>query len=352
MLRSSNSDPAPALMLGVLLGLWFFFKGFRVMREYRVLADTPRMPIRSVPMGFVHIRGKAESAQALTSPLTHTPCCFYRVEIDQWKSAEHNTHEWKRICTDIGGYQFHLRDDTGAILVDAHAADYDIPLTVERKVSSNSRSVSADDSKLLEYVTQAQAHSMTDRVGQWIDKRFENKHADDNPDSHAKRQAFRELFDGMSSAQQGGKLPFEAMEKLFNATGPLADPEKEQHRQQMLQRMQLAKTASAAGLLDDFMQRENRAASGSFRLREYVVTPGQEYLISGTCVENTDDRTLAQDRSLIAKGKNEPTFVISTKTDAQIHSALEKRALKMIFGGAIAAIAFAAGLFLRFGMFK
>ena len=352
MLRSSNSDPAPALALGVLLGLWFFFKGFRVMREYRVLADTPRMPIRSVPLGFVHIRGKADGGQLLTSPVTHTPCCFYRVEIDQWKSADHNTHEWKRICTDIGGYQFHVRDDTGSILVDAHAADYDIPLTAERKVGSTSHSPSADDSKLLEYVSQAQMHSMADRMGQWVDKRFEKKHADDNPEMHAKRQAFRELFDGVGAAPQGGKLPFEAMEKLFNATGPLADPEKEEHRQQMLQRMQMAKAASAAGLLDTFMERENRAASGLFRLREYVVTPGQEYLISGTCIENNDDRTMAQDRSMIAKGHNEPTFLISTKSDAQVHRALEKRALKMIFGGALAAITCAAGLLLRFGMFK
>lgn len=351
MLRSSNSDPAPALFIGFLVSLWFFFKGFRVMREYRVLADTPRMPIRSVPLGFVHIRGKADGAQVLTSPITHTPCCFYKVEIDQWKSRDRG-HDWVRICTDIGGYQFHLRDDTGAILVDAHAADYDIPLTSERKVSSTSHSPSPDDAKLLEYVTQAQTHSMADRMGQWVDKRFEKKHADDDPSMHAKQQAFRELFDGVGAVPQGGKLPFEAMEKLFNATGPLADPEKEQKRQLMLQRMQMAKAASAAGLLDTFMERENRAASGLFRLREYVVTPGQEYFISGTCVENCDDRTTAQDRSMIAKGKNEPTFVISNKTDAQIHRSLEKRALKMIFGGAAAALTFAAGLLLRFGMFK
>ena len=117
----------------------------------------------------------------------------------------------------------------------------------------------------------------------------------------------------------------------------------------MLQNMQLAKTASAAGLLDNFMQGENRTASGLFRLREYVVTPGQEYLISGTCVENNDERTMAQDRSMIAKGKNEPTFMISTRSDVQVHHELQKRALLMVFGGAAATIACAAGLLLRLG---
>src|SRR5580700_9255876 len=74
-----HSDPSGALLLGCGLGLWTFFKGFRVMREYKVLEDTPRIPIRSVPMGFVHIRGKAESAEVLSSPVSHTPCCFYKI---------------------------------------------------------------------------------------------------------------------------------------------------------------------------------------------------------------------------------------------------------------------------------
>ncbi len=29
-------------------GLCYFFKGFRIFREYRVLMDTPEIPIRSV----------------------------------------------------------------------------------------------------------------------------------------------------------------------------------------------------------------------------------------------------------------------------------------------------------------
>ena len=81
-----HSDPTAALFIGLGAGLWVFFKGFRVMREYKVLQDTPRIPIRSVPMGFVHIRGKADGTQLLNSPVSHTPCCFYKVEIDEWKS--------------------------------------------------------------------------------------------------------------------------------------------------------------------------------------------------------------------------------------------------------------------------
>ena len=46
------------LAVGFGFGLYSFFKGFRVYREYRVIEDTPEMPIRSIPMGLVQVRGK------------------------------------------------------------------------------------------------------------------------------------------------------------------------------------------------------------------------------------------------------------------------------------------------------
>lgn len=319
------------------------------MREYKVLEDTPRIPIRSASMGFVHIRGKAESSEVLASPVTHTPCCFYKVEIDEWKS-EGRSRTWVRTCVEMNGYQFHLADDTGKILIDAHAAEYDLPLTAERVVSSQSAGASgpsASDSDLLQYVSYARMHSMTDRMGQWIDKRFDKAGAPDNPQLQEKREAFRALFAAIPAASRGGKPPIEAMERLANATGPLSDPEKEQQRQMVLQRLRMAENANQAGLLSALMPTTG-TADGRFRLREYVVIPGQEYLISGTCIENSQT---SPDRCLIAKGHNEPTFVISSRSDTQVHHDLQKRALLMIFGGAAVALACALGLLVHFGLF-
>ena len=55
----SSSDNDMALVGGFGAGLYLFFKGFRIFRKYRVLADTPEMPIRSIPMGLVEVHGKA-----------------------------------------------------------------------------------------------------------------------------------------------------------------------------------------------------------------------------------------------------------------------------------------------------
>jgi hypothetical protein len=344
-----HSDPSGALFLGCGIGLWTFFKGFRVMRQYKVLEDTPRIPIRSVPMGFVHIRGKAESDEVLASPVSHTPCCFYNVEIDESKS-QGKSKTWVRCCVDMNGYRFHLADDTGKVLIDAHAAEYDLPLATTRQVNSHAAGepgTGVSDADLLQYVTYSRMHSMTDRAGRWIDKGFEKAGAVHHPEMQVKRELFRAVFASIPTVVHGGKPPLAELERLVNAVGPLSDSEKEQKRQMALQRLRQAEGASQSELLTAMMP-SAKPAEGRYRLREFVVIPGQEYQISGTCVENSAED---QDRCLIAKGHNEPTFVISTKSDAQIHQDLEKRALLVIFGGATLTLACAVGLLVHFGLF-
>jgi len=88
-----TDDPSFYLVLGACAGVYFFFKGFRVYREFRVVEDTPEMPIRSIPMGLVRVRGKATGEQRVTSPITGTPCFFYKVDIEKWE-VKNNSGSW------------------------------------------------------------------------------------------------------------------------------------------------------------------------------------------------------------------------------------------------------------------
>jgi len=90
-----------------------------------------------------------------------------------------------------------------------------------------------------------------------------------------------------------------------------------------------------AGLVPELQaELEPKPASGEFRLREYVILPGQEYFVSGTCSENRETQD-ESDRNVILKGENEPTFLISSKPDVQVvGSGLRTSSLKMVFGGA------------------
>ena len=65
--------------------------------------------------------------------------------------------------------------------------------------------------------------------------------------------------------------------------------------------------------------------------------PGQTYDITGTCAENPHPRD-EFDRNIIMKGTNEPTFLISHRTDKKCISWLWKQSLWMVLGGAALAV--------------
>jgi hypothetical protein len=72
-------------------------------------------------------------------------------------------------------------------------------------------------------------------------------------------------------------------------------------------------------------------------LKEYCVMAGEEYEITGTCVNNPHSSDF-DDHSMIARGRDEKTFEISDKPDGQVEYEHWHRAMMMIFGGAAVAL--------------
>ena len=85
----------------VVMGVILFLVGFLKYREYRVLADTPQIPIRSVSMGLSHVAGTSTGGQPLTSPLTQVPCYYYEVKVEK-KVKKDNQGYMGRNCTRRG----------------------------------------------------------------------------------------------------------------------------------------------------------------------------------------------------------------------------------------------------------
>ena len=90
------------------------------------------------------------------------------------------------------------------------------------------------------------------------------------------------------------------------------------------------------------------AGSDRYRLTEYCILPGHWYDVTGTCVENPHPKD-SHDRNLIVKGENEPTFLISWRTEKEIESALRRRAALHIFGGAALSVVCLGILLARLG---
>jgi hypothetical protein len=293
----SSDDDAKLILfatLGFGAGLYCFFKGFKIFRQYRVLADTPEIPIRSMPMGLVEIHGKAKlvAEKLINSPVTHTPCLFYKVEIEKYQRDSKGNGSWRHYKTDCTGMPFYLDDGTGKVLVNPYEAELDL-LRTTRRTTGN----------------------------------FGKLHPH-----------FGRLLSGIGAPSPAAVTP----------GGLVSDSE-------LIAYAMAAKSSPASGFslagsaisLGGFSL--NLGSGGSrYRFTEYCILPDHWYDVTGTCTENPSSKD-ESDRNMITKGRNEPTFVISWRNEKGIEGMLRRRAVKYVLGGAALSVACLAFLLAKFG---
>jgi len=269
--HGANLEIGAAVGFGA--GLVWFFKGFGLYREYRVLADTPEIPIRSVAMGLVDIHGQAKGQETISSPVSKTPCFFYKVDVEKWVRDRSGGH-WSHAATEAKGLRFYLEDATGKVLVDAHGAELDLIRTARRETGGSSGF------------------------------------------------SLRSVFSG---DEDDSSLTSDS----WVSESDLAD---------------YAESATGGSLLSDL----GIGSSPRYRLSEYCILPEQWYDIAGTCVENPAPQD-EHDRNMIVKGQNEPTFLISWRSERDLEGTLRNRAALHIFGGAALSVACLAILLFKLG---
>ncbi len=288
-MSSHGTDLEVAVVVGFGAGLFWFFKGFRVYREYRVLADTPEIPIRSMAMGLVEVHGKAKGQQTVLSPVTKTPCLFYKVDIERWVRDKNGGH-WSHAATEAEGVRFYLEDATGKVLVDAHGAEYDLIRTAKRETGQGA---GASLGRLF-----GGSRDSSLATGSWV--------------SDSDLLGYAESV--VSTAHTTFSLDGGS---LLSGLG-----------------------RGSLGL--------GMSSGRRYRLSEYCIVPEHWYGVAGTCVENPAPQD-EHDRNMIVKGQNEPTFLISWRSEKEVQSTLRNRAALHIFGGAALSVACLAILLFRLG---
>ena len=119
----SPSGAAPqVLFMALALGAAGLVQFFRLQRRRRVMEDMPTARIRSAAQGYVELIGRALPPDApLFSPITRTPCCWYRYKIE--KRDDDNKNSWSVQEQGKSTTQFWLDDDTGRCIVDPEGAE-------------------------------------------------------------------------------------------------------------------------------------------------------------------------------------------------------------------------------------
>jgi len=293
---SVSSGHTHYLAISILagLGLLFFYAGFRNYRKLRILEDTPMMPIRSIPMGLVHIRGKATGDERVTSPITHVPCFYYVVKVEKWMRSQKGGGVWSICLRHVDHVEFHLQDETGKVLIDPHQAELDLPQTFLAETGPNASRARTIDPSL--------------------------------------------LIDGAPSAS-------ELRDYLSQTNAKIQAEMAAQHKSRL---SALAQVERSVSLLPAELSPQD--SGQHLRFTEQCLLPDREYNILGTCVENPNAQD-ASGRNMIARGQNEPTFLITWKTELALEKQTRRGSYIWIPIGAALLVAAAAVFLSDMGLF-
>jgi len=289
--RSGGNSPLGILFI-FAVGTLLFFLGFRSYRRYRILADTPIMPIRSIAMGLTHARGKATGDDRLTSPLTGAPCFYYWVRVEKYVHRGKRSG-WAPVSNEMDRRPFYLDDGTAKVLVNAPYAEFSVPQTFSYEIGPKLDS-----------------------------KRFvEPSLGVAGPSEEDLRTYLAGVCDRDRAALAAANVPgASAATKTPSVGYNLAVP---------------GISPGSEGLSVDF-------GAHHYRFTEECLLADRDCTVMGTCVENPSPQD-DHDRNLITRGENEKTFFINSLSEQKIEKGLRKRALILILIGS--AIIILAGFF-------
>jgi hypothetical protein len=123
-----TSSPAGLYLwcvVGLCSGLYLFFQGFRLLQRRQLILNTPVSKIRSASMGMVELSGLAVGPYTVTAPVTSRPCYYYRTLVWEWKQSGKNKR-WVKVAAECSHLPFFLDDNTGQVMIDPRGADLDL----------------------------------------------------------------------------------------------------------------------------------------------------------------------------------------------------------------------------------
>ncbi len=101
-----------------------FYGAFRFLRRKRIIEDTPTSRIRSAAQGYVELKGRGELMEGtpIVSPLTGTPCLWYRYSVEERRHGKRRSY-WHAVEQGRSDELFRLIDETGECVIDPEGAE-------------------------------------------------------------------------------------------------------------------------------------------------------------------------------------------------------------------------------------
>jgi hypothetical protein len=111
-------------LIAIAGGLYFFVLGFKLLARRRLLLTTPSSKVRSAALGLVEVSGMAAGPHTMPAPITGQPCFLYHTTA--WQQRAGKKQEWQKIADETLHLPFFIDDGTGQLLIEPLGADLDL----------------------------------------------------------------------------------------------------------------------------------------------------------------------------------------------------------------------------------
>lgn len=297
-------------------GLYFCVVGFHLVAHKRLLLGTPTSKIRSAALGLVEVNGIAVGPHTIAAPISGKPCFLYRTTA--WQRSE-DKKNWEKLAEETLHLPFFLDDSTGQMLIEPLGADLDLHRDFHEEYDATFFSKRMEDvpPRLMVFLSR---HGISPvrpvRIEEWSikpeDPLFIAGTLSENPGVQVRPVSPR--TDGESNVPE--------IIRLHGGAAPSSTRE-------MSQQAKIAAALTRAGIAKP----EAWAAAGvpyqSLAVEESISPTAQaDSTLTGTPSFNLTPPVV------MMKGANDPTFVISYRSQKELVSVLGWKSSAMIWGGA------------------
>jgi hypothetical protein len=348
-------------MLGACAGLYLFYRGFRLLQRKRLILNTPTSKIRSASLGLVEVNGLAVGPYTMIAPITGMPCFYYRTLAWELRKSG-KSREWHNIADESLHVPFYLDDNTGRLLVNPQGAEMDIHRDFHEEYSNSffsSREMPANVSGFLTRHGVAGEHKV--RLDEYCIKPknalFILGTLAENPDlpvsprpiptQHAAQLRFNLPRTSTTFGIALQSRPSLTTQPIIQQTIQLSSTKHASTAEEMAQQSKIAAALVKAGITNPAAWAaagiENPAAAMANVARPVISTGA-----AAAAPQPAPDFDL-QPKAVMMKGENDPSFLISWRSQREVIRSLGWKSVACIWGGPILTLLSVYVLLAHFG---
>lgn len=321
--------------IAVAGGLYFFFAGFQVLARKRLLLATPNSRIGSAALGLVEVNGMATGPYTMPAPFTGKPCFLYQVTV--WQQRQNTRQDWEKLADETLHLPFFITDSTGQLLVEPLAADLDLLRDFREEYDASFFSSNLDDLPPLVHsflsrhgIVPARRLRLEERLIKPGDAAFVAGTITENPGIQVRPYSPHDLPGNDRHSAPPDNSP-EQPQIIRLAAGAAPST-----AQQMSQQAKIAAALTRAGITKPEAWTAAGVPYQPVAVEENTPPPA---ITAASELVLHEDQAASSDFNLtppvvLMKGANDPTFVISFRSQKEFVVALARKSAAMIWGGA------------------